>query len=717
MVKRDEPELVAAATSHPVPAPGTEDPALIAVPSKRARWESTPTAGAGIPAAAPYSAASIMANAQVVAAAVSAAPSPPSAAAAAPGSKPGVTSDALERMKANLAASKARIEALKQSKAAQAAAAAGGGGSAGALPSSAVPGMTAASFLAAQQRASAVAASFGALAGRAGAPSTSAVQLQPPPAAAPGPRPAAQHIVPLRLDAQGREVDEMGKLVQHNFQVVTTLRVNAPGRDREMRDAAEAAAAAAAAAPEGSREEDDGSRFFDARMAGRSKGERKRRPAFEFVQEGKFQREAAMMRLKAQYGEDAVKQRSGPVLPGSGSGFRMPGPKNPGGGFMDPNMTPIGTRAPSASMDPNAVPLGPRRPLQPSATDPMDLDPASAPTTATAAATATEAAAPEPLLPAVPEVEWWDKRLLLTGSYDADVTEAGVAIHTERITDLVEHPIPLEPPAEAPPPPPQPLKLTKRELKKLRTQRRQAREKEKQELIQQGLLEPPKPKVKISNLHRVLGEAASLDPTAIDRETRKQMAERQSAHDDRNLARKLLPAEKKDKKLRRLFDDDSTAVGTTASVYRVDGALLANAQHMFKVDVNAKENHMTGVVVRGPTFSLVVVEGCGKSSKRYAKLMLRRIDWSLKAGGVGGGHGMDDEDENNAEEEEAPVRPAHACELVWQGTVAKPAFPAFTREKATTEEEGKTLLAKSGVGHYWDVAAAFVPGEMPSVTL
>jgi U4/U6 small nuclear ribonucleoprotein PRP3 len=47
------------------------------------------------------------------------------------------------------------------------------------------------------------------------------------------------------------------------------------------------------------------------------------------------------------------------------------------------------------------------------------------------------------------------------------------------------------------------------ELKKLRTQRRVAREKEKQELVRQGLLEPPKPKVKISNLMRVLGEEAT----------------------------------------------------------------------------------------------------------------------------------------------------------------------------------------------------------------
>ena len=36
----------------------------------------------------------------------------------------------------------------------------------------------------------------------------------------------------------------------------------------------------------------------------------------------------------------------------------------------------------------------------------------------------------------------------------------------------------------------------------------------------QGLLEPPKPKVKISNLMRVLGEQATLDPTAIEQEVR-----------------------------------------------------------------------------------------------------------------------------------------------------------------------------------------------------
>ncbi len=65
------------------------------------------------------------------------------------------------------------------------------------------------------------------------------------------------------------------------------------------------------------------------------------------------------------------------------------------------------------------------------------------------------------------------------------------------------------------------------ERKKLRTQRRNEREKEKQELIRQGLLEPPKPKVKISNLMRVLGTEAVADPSAVEKQVREQMAERE----------------------------------------------------------------------------------------------------------------------------------------------------------------------------------------------
>lgn len=176
--------------------------------------------------------------------------------------------------------------------------------------------------------------------------------------------------------------------------------------------------------------------------------------------------------------------------------------------------------------------------------------------------------------------------------------------------------------------------------------------------------------MRIANLHRVLGTDASLDPTAVEKEVRKQMAERQvraaeeglpagcvhgrwvfvahqsaqvccqdkcllifyfsnahavhpqAAHEDRNLARKLTPAERRDKKLRKLFGVAAVEAGVTevagagkkggaaaaaaasgaaaaaagvdlvCSVYRV--GRLTDPQHRFKVDANARENHMTG---------------------------------------------------------------------------------------------------------------------------
>ena len=51
-----------------------------------------------------------------------------------------------------------------------------------------------------------------------------------------------------------------------------------------------------------------------------------------------------------------------------------------------------------------------------------------------------------------------------------------------------------------------PIFLTKRERKKLRRQNRREAWKDKQEKIRLGLEPPPEPKVKLSNLMRVLGK-------------------------------------------------------------------------------------------------------------------------------------------------------------------------------------------------------------------
>jgi len=110
-----------------------------------------------------------------------------------------------------------------------------------------------------------------------------------------------------------------------------------------------------------------------------------------------------------------------------------------------------------------------------------------------------------------PDLEWWDAaivkgttcssqrlevrmlyctRALTTGStYDGSFDET-------LITAQIQHPAIIHPLAEKPPPPPMPLPLTKKEQKKLRKARREAKFKEEQAQIRHGLVEPPPPRCK-----------------------------------------------------------------------------------------------------------------------------------------------------------------------------------------------------------------------------
>ncbi|KAG0463523.1 hypothetical protein HPP92_019592 [Vanilla planifolia] len=288
----------------------------------------------------------------------------------------------------------------------------------------------------------------------------------------------------------------------------------------------------------------------------------------------------------------------------------------------------------------------------------------------------------------IPKIEWWDKSFLPSGSYD-DVAEENLKL--EKITIYVEHPRPIEPPAEPAPPPPQPLKLTRKEQKKLRTQRRLAKERDRQEMIRQGLIEPPKPKIKMSNLMKVLSSEATQDPTKLEKEVRAAALEREQAHIDRNIARKLTPQERREKKERKLFDDCAVPE-TLVSVYRIND--LSHPQTRFKVDVNAQENRLSGCAVISDGITVVVVEGGQKSIRRYGKLLLKRINWAVAVA----------EDEDG---EESPETRFNKCVLVWQGSVPKPSFNRFLVHQCRSEAAARKVFADAGVPHYWDLASNF----------
>ncbi|EIE27173.1 PRP3-domain-containing protein [Coccomyxa subellipsoidea C-169] len=447
----------------------------------------------------------------------------------------------------------------------------------------------------------------------------------PPPAVAPalppGAKPKTFTPASLYLDDQGREVDAQGRLIQRN-----DTRVAAP--TLKLNERVEAKKPAEPKKPEPPKRS-----FYDPEMGDRllNKVQRRPRASFEFVQHGRFEKQAEVLRLKAQFGEEAVKAR-------------------PGKAFEDKrSAAPVG--------DVNMIPLGQRPPKEEKK---------------------------EPELDPIPDVEWWDARILRD---------------PEKITILVEHPVPIDPPAEEPPPPPMPLMLTAKERKKLKTQRRNEREKDRQEMIRQGLMEPPKPKVKISNLMRVLGNEAVADPSAMEAQVRAQMEEREQAHKDRNLARKLTPAERKENKHVKLVGAAGEGEAPTVAVYAVDR--LAKPTHRFKVRANAEELHMTGCSVTTEALSVVVVEGGPKSHKRYNKLMLGRIKWEEE-------QEEDEDDDRRQQDEDNVQRKIPGCRLAWTGKVKAMAFSKFMVHDAKSAAEARKFLEERGVAHYWDLAEATV---------
>jgi U4/U6 small nuclear ribonucleoprotein PRP3 len=471
--------------------------------------------------------------------------------------------------------------------------------------------------------------------------------------------------VALHLDALGREVDEQGALIARTTAAAPTLKVNARAvkavdlsgaLERARREiAAEQAASRSAPAP-----------GFDPRFETLQKHSAARQKrGLQFLEPGKLTEAAETSRVAAALrealgGEDAVRKAA---LRAKRHADEL---------------------AKAASYE------------------------------AAGAARQQGADQPASLAENVPEHEPWDAVLLAGASYE-DVLSGRAAMAPNKISVYVEHPVPLPPPAEAPPPPPQPLRLTAKEQKKLRTQRRIAKEKERQDMLRQGLLEPPPPKVRIANLMRVLGAEATADPTAVEREVRLQVAERQAAHEDRNAARQLTPQERREKAMRKMFEESHGASDTLCCVYRVER--LDSRLNEYKVLLNAEENHLTGAGFKTESFALIIVEGARKAIVRFNKLMLRRMDWALQQQLPG----PDDPDDPRsveacqraAEEYEAKLEAQgpNKCTLVWQGVVLKPAFKRFKFELIKTAAGTAQYLQELGLRHLWDLAAAGVPIE------
>ena len=195
------------------------------------------------------------------------------------------------------------------------------------------------------------------------------------------------------------------------------------------------------------------------------------------------------------------------------------------------------------------------------------------------------------------------------------------------------------------------------------------------------------PKVKMSNMMRVLGSQAVQDPTKIEEHVKEQVAKRKREHEESNASRKLTDEQRREKRIRKIKED--TSLGVRVSVYRVLN--LSNPAKKFKVETNAKQLMMTGITVLYKNINIVVVEGGPKQQKKFRRLMMNRINWSEDAVPKEFCEDANDEVENK-------------CILVWEGSVKQRAFTDFKTKVSPNESFARELFKNQNVSHYFDLA-------------
>ncbi|XP_062321946.1 U4/U6 small nuclear ribonucleoprotein Prp3 isoform X1 [Osmerus eperlanus] len=291
----------------------------------------------------------------------------------------------------------------------------------------------------------------------------------------------------------------------------------------------------------------------------------------------------------------------------------------------------------------------------------------------------------------VPSIEWWDSYILpsnidLLSLRSKEISFVNMELFG--VTNLVEHPAQISPPVDTDKPVTLGVYLTKKEQKKLRRQTRREAQKELQEKVRLGLMPPPEPKVRISNLMRVLGTEAVQDPTKVEAHVRAQMAKRQKAHEEANAARKLTAEQRKEKKVKKLKED--LTHGVHIAVFRIRN--LHNPAKKFKVEANANQLYLTGTVVLHRDVNIVVVEGGPKAQKKFKRLMLHRIKWPEHNSKRDDPDADDDTKRNNR------------CSLVWEGTAKERSFGEVKFKQCPTENMAREHFKKHGTEHYWDQA-------------
>lgn len=207
---------------------------------------------------------------------------------------------------------------------------------------------------------------------------------------------------------------------------------------------------------------------------------------------------------------------------------------------------------------------------------------------------------------------------------------------------------------------------------------------------------------------RVLGEEAVKDPTAVEARVNREIAERHAKHVETNEERKLTK-EQRHEKLTANQEKDA-AKGLHLLVLVIDS--LANGQHRYKINMNADQLGLTGIVIMHPKRSLVIAEGGAWAINKYRKLMLSRIDWTENAPlrdrdrDRYAGDGDNQRQWLLAEDESGNLRDLalNRCRLLFEGDLKERGFRKWGSKVCETDAEARETLQRAKMDSFWQQA-------------
>jgi U4/U6 small nuclear ribonucleoprotein PRP3 len=298
-----------------------------------------------------------------------------------------------------------------------------------------------------------------------------------------------------------------------------------------------------------------------------------------------------------------------------------------------------------------------------------------------------------------PEIEWWDEDYLATKSYD-DIDTGKLKLDGEdtKITLYIQNPVPIPPPTVTNAPPPRPIMMTPKEMAKARRLRRAEEQKDLRGKRLLGLLPPEPPKIKLSNMMKVLTSEAIQDPTAVERRVRREIEARKEKHEQDNEARKLTKEQRHQKDSERRVADVAKT-GLHCCLFRVEN--LGNPSHRFKVNKTAQQLELTGIIIHHPKTNIVVVEGGLQAIKKYKRLLTVRINWTDNSRNATIREGNREMLGDQPEPEDLS---GNRCELVWEGELRTRNFKTWIGEReASNDADARRFLGKNAE-NFWKLA-------------